>query len=45
MRLGYDVASRELLVNKAADERVRRVVEHSVETGSGLETNLCCDDS
>jgi len=39
MRLGYDLASRELLVNKATGERVRRVDESSVETGSGLETS------
>ena len=45
MRLGYDLASRELLVNKATGERVRRVDESSVETGSGVETNLCFDDS
>ena len=45
MRLGYDVASRELVVNKAEGERVRRVDESSVETGSGVETNLCFDDS
>jgi DNA invertase Pin-like site-specific DNA recombinase len=36
--LGYDVASRKLVVNEGEAMRVRRVFELFVETGSGVET-------
>ena len=36
--LGYDVASRKLVVNEGEAARVRRVFELFVETGSGVET-------
>jgi DNA invertase Pin-like site-specific DNA recombinase len=36
--LGYDVANRKLVVNKAEAVRVRRVFELFIETGSGVET-------